>query len=137
MCMNVYLSNVIKCTIFDRGLGIYFTEDQNYTKICNASMIWNKQIMQILIFLRLGNFFTVKYDVRQLNVIDLVCYGTKMDYSQTGYCTADIHKQLKFRNSIVFRLPKFSIIKKQSLMFKIEEKWVFFPNDWNKSMISW
>ena len=78
--------------------------------------------MQILIFLRLGNFFTVKYDVRQLNVIDLVCYGTKIDYSQTGYCTADIHKQLKFKNSIVFKLPKFSNIKKTSVRVELDEK---------------
>ena len=77
--------------------------------------------MQILIFFTAGHFFTVKYDVRQLNVIDLVCYGTKMDYSQTGYCTADIHKQLKFRNSIVFKLPEFWNIK-TSVHVEFEEK---------------
>ena len=75
--------------------------------------------MQILI-----TFYSWPYkdDVRQLNVIDLVCYGTNMDYAQTGYCTADIHKQLKFKNSIVFKLLNFSNIKKQAFMFKIKEK---------------
>ena len=72
--------------------------------------------MQILI-----TFYSWPYkdDVRQLNVIDLVCYGTKMDYAQTGYCTADIHKQFKFKNSIVFKLPKFSNIKKQAFILKL------------------
>ena len=89
--------------------------------------------MQILIFFTACHFFTVMYDVRQLNVIDLVCYGTKMDYSQTGYCTADIHKQLKFKNSIVFKLPKFSNIK-TNLHVEFEEKMSFYPNNDGKQI---
>lgn len=71
-----------------------------------------------------------KYDVRQLNVIDLVCYDTKMDYAQTGYCAADIYKQFKFRNSIVFKLPKFSNIKKTSVHLEFEEKNEFLHKWW-------
>ena len=85
--------------------------------------------MQILIFFTACHFFTVMYDVRQLNVIDLVCYGTKMDYSQTGYCTADIHKQLKFRNSIVFKLPEFLKHKKQAFMLNLKKKMSFYTNN--------
>ena len=82
--------------------------------------------MQILI-----TFYSWPYkdDVRQLNVIDLVCYGTNMDYAQTGYCTADIHKQLKFKNSIVFKFLSFSNIKTQAFMLKIEEKMSFYRNN--------
>ena len=72
--------------------------------------------MQILITFYSGPY---KDNVRQLNVIDLVCYGTNIDYAQTGYCTADIHKQLKFKNSIVFNLPKFTNIKKPAFILKL------------------
>ena len=74
--------------------------------------------MQILIIFYSWPY---KYDVRQLNVIDLVCYDTKMDYAQTGYCAADIHKQFKFRNSIVIQIAE--IFKhKKNVHFEFEEK---------------
>ena len=69
------------------------------------------------------------YNVRQLNVIDLLYYSTKIDYAQTGYCTADIHKQLKYWFSIVFKLLKFSDIKKQEFMLNLKTKMSFYTNN--------